>query len=354
MTPEWRDFLTREGAVFDAAGGVLHFGDPEAERQAAADAAAGGVIVDLSPLSVIRVQGPDAQAFLHAQLTNDLRRLEARRSQLAAWCNAQGRMLALMRVWRRGEAFLLLLPTERRDAVLERLRRFVLRAQVELDSLDTTLARLGVSGLQAARLLRETVGFAPEGPDAALTENELSVLALPAGPFSRYLLAAPFEQAAALWQKFSEHGLRPAGFEVWTWLDIQAGLPQIYDATAEAFIPQMVNLDLLGGVSFSKGCYPGQEIVSRLHHRGGLKQRLYRLHVHTPAAPPPGTPVYSPAQAGERAGSVVHAAPSPKGGCDLLAVIQIACAEAGDLRLGAALGPPLVSVPDADAADQRS
>lgn len=354
MTPQWRDFLAHEGAAFAAdTEAVAHFGNPEAERWAAA---AGAVLVDLSPLSVIRAEGPDAQQFLHAQLTNDIRSLDTRHHLLAAWCNAQGRMLALLRLWRRGEAFVLLLPAERREAVLRRLRQFVLRAKVELDSLDTALARLGVSGPAAAGAVREAAGFVPEGSDTALTQGEVSVLSLP-GPFPRYLLAAPYDRAAALWRRLRDHGMRPAGFEVWTWLDIQAGLPQVYDATAESLVPQMVNLDLLGGVSFTKGCYPGQEIVSRLHHRGGLKQRLYRLHMaESTPRPLPGMPVHSPAQAGQSAGTVVESAPSPHGGFDLLAVLQITAASAGRaLRLAGESGPVLkLDSAAANGGDQKS
>lgn len=347
MTPDWQSFLASEGAVF-AADRVEHFGQPETERRAAAN---GNVLVDLSALALIRARGADALAFLNAQLSNDLRALDAQHSQLAAWCNAKGRMLALFRVWRRGEDYLLLLPAERRDAVLNRLRLFVLRSKVVLDSADGELARLGVSGPDAPRLVHEAVGFLAEGPNASRTQGDVSVLSLP-GPAPRFLLVAPYATAVSLW-KTLKVGALPAGFEVWTWLDIQAGLPQIYTATSEAFVPQMANLDLLGGVSFTKGCYPGQEIISRLHHRGGLKQRLYRAHVQTGAVPVPGIPVYAttgPGGSEQNVGSVVCAAPAPQGGWDMLLVVNIAEAESSTLHLGTEDRPrldlPLTPVAD--------
>lgn len=345
MTPQWQSFLASEGAVFAPAGWVEHFGQPETERRAAAS---GNVLVDLSALALIRARGVDALAFLNAQLSNDLRALDAEHSQLAGWCNAKGRMLALFRVWRRGEDYLLMLPAERRDEVLKRLRLFVLRAKVVLDSADGELARLGVSGPDAPRLVHEAAGFLAEGPNAARTQGEVSMLALP-GPFPRFLLAAPYATALPLW-KTLKAGAQPAGFEVWTWLDIQSGLPQVYTATSEAFVPQMANLDLLGGVSFTKGCYPGQEIVSRLHHRGGLKQRLYRAHAQTTIAPAPGMSVYAttgPGGSEQTVGSVVCAAPAPQGGWDMLIVANIAEAESGKLHLGTEDRPRLDLPPSA-------
>lgn len=341
MRPDWQSFLENEGAVL-AADRVEHFGQPEAERRAAES---GNVLVDLSALALLRARGTDALAFLQAQLSNDLRTLDAEHSQLAAWCNAQGRMLALFRVWRQGEDYLLMLPAELRDEILGRLRRYVLRARVTLESADGELARVGLSGPDASRRVREAAGFVAEGPDAARTQGDVTVLGLP-GPFARFLLVAPYATAMSLW-KTLKVGAQPAGFEVWTWLDIQAGLPQVYAATSEAFVPQMANLDWLGGVSFTKGCYPGQEIVSRLHHRGGLKQRLYRGHVEGEAetAPAPGMPVYAAGSAGQSVGTIASAVASPQGGWDLLAVVNIASAETGELRLGTASGPPLALLP---------
>ncbi len=321
---------------------VEHFGRPEMERRAAVS---GNVLVDLSALTLIRARGADALSFLNAQLSNDLRALDAEHSQLAAWCNAQGRMLALFRVWRHGEDYLLMLPAEQRDEVLKRLRLFVLRAKVVLESADGELARLGMSGPDAPRLVHEAVGFVAEGPDMARTEGNVTVLGLP-GPTSRFMLIAPYATAMSLWKRLKASA-QVAGFEVWIWLDIQAGLPQVYAATSEAFVPQMTNLDLLGGVSFTKGCYPGQEIISRLHHRGGLKQRLYRAHVgaETETVPAPGVPLYPAGPGTQSAGTVVSAAASPQGGWDLLAVVNIASAETDSLRLGTASGPVLALQP---------
>lgn len=324
VNTDWRSFLTDQGAVFEQ-DRVAHFGHPGEERRAAV---AGNVLVDLCDLALIRARGTEARSFLNAQLSNDLLQLDAERSLLAAWCNAQGRVIAIFRVFRRGEDWLLQLPAEIRDDVLARLRRFVLRAKVVLESVDEELVRIGVAGPQAASLVQAAAGFVPGAPEACLTRHEVTLLRLP-GPHIRIEIVAPVPAAKALWRELARHAL-PAGAETWTWFDILAGLPQVYAATREQFVPQMLNLDRIGGVSFDKGCYPGQEIVARLHHRGGLKQRLYRARVPLcPAPPSPGTPIYAADLADQPAGAVVSVAVGPQGDCNLLAVIRVQSVERG-------------------------
>jgi tRNA-modifying protein YgfZ len=127
----------------------------------------------------------------------------------------------------------------------------------------------------------------------------------------------------------------------WELMDIRAGIPTILPATQDAFVPQMVNLDLIGGLSYTKGCYPGQEIVARTHYLGRLKSRAYLAHLDDRAAPQPGDPLYSDDFGGQASGTVVNAAPAPAGGHDVLAVIQVASADAGRVHWRAADGPAL-------------
>lgn len=337
---DWQSFLIGQGAVLGQ-GRVAHFGRPDEERHSAVS---GNVLVDLSDLALIRAHGAEALSFLNTQLSNDLHKLDAERSLLAAWCNAKGRAIAVFRVFRRGDDYLLQLPAEIRDDVLKRLRMFVLRAKVVLESAGEELARIGVAGPEALSLVQAAAGFAPDDTDACQTQNEMTILRLP-GPHVRFEIVAPVHAAKALWCEVARHAV-PAGVETWTWFDILAGLPQVYAATREQFVPQMLNLDLIGGISFDKGCYPGQEIVARLHHRGGLKQRMYRARAQVCAAPPPpGTPVYAADLAGQPAGAVVSAASSPEGGCDLLAMIQMqSVAHNRRLHLGSEQGADLTVV----------
>ncbi len=325
MNQTWLTFLQTQGAVVED-GQVRHFGDPVAERKATAEDT---VLVELSALSLIRARGADALTFLNGQLSNDVRRVDEAHSQLAAWCNPKGRVLALLRVLRRGEDYHLQFPGALQETVLKRLRMFVLRAKVTLENADDELVTFGVAGPRAETLLRETFGELPGEANGCVTRENVTVLHV--STTARFMVIAPTDVARELWQRLRTRA-RPVASDRWTWMDIGAGLPQVHPETSEAFVPQMLNLELLGGVDFKKGCYPGQEIVARLHYRGGLKQRMVRAHVETDAAP--GMPVYAPDLPGQATGAVVAAAPAPAGGCDLLAVIHLGSVAAGTVRLG--------------------
>jgi len=334
VNQEWKVFLEAQGAVFNDAH-VAHFGQPEAERRAAQ----GTTLVALTAHRLLRARGVDAQAFLNGQLTNDLRDLDESRSMLAGYCTAQGRLAAIVRVFRRGEDYLLALPMELAEAVFRRLRLFVLRAKVTFDLADAEFACLGIAGPDAAGRLAEALGSVPEGRESCLTRDGVTALSLPA-PVARYAIVAPIPAAQELWHRLKDRA-RPCGTALWDWLDIRAGIPAVYAQTSETFIPQTVNLELVGGVSFTKGCYPGQEIVARVQYLGKLKQRMTRAYVAAPC-PAPGTPIYRVARAEQSAGAVVRAAPNPTGGCELLVVAPITSGTiADDLRLGSPTGEKL-------------
>jgi folate-binding protein YgfZ len=334
MNPTWQSFLEADGAVPE--GGVAaHFGDPAAERRAAA---AGDVLVDLSHRALIRARGADTQTFLQGQLSNDIKLLDASHSQLSSYSTPKGRMLAILRIIRQADGYLLQLPALLRDDILKRLRMFVLRSKVSIEPADELVA-LGVSGPRAAALVAEATGIAPAADaNGCATRETVSVLTL-SGPLPRFEIVAPLEQARGYWEALKVEARR-CGPAVWAWLDIIAGIPTVLPATREAFVPQMANLDLVGGVNFKKGCYPGQEIVARVQYLGQLKSRMYRLHVDGTSSPPgAGEALYSADFGEQAAGTVVDAQPSPEGGCDLLAVLQIAAAKRGELHFGSPTGP---------------
>lgn len=333
MNPEWKSFIMRNGAVLDG-DVVAHFGDVADERTALASA---NLLIDLSGLSLIRARGPDAASFLQGQLSNDIEGVSESRSQLTSYANPKGRMLAVLWVFRRGDDYMLQLPAPLAEATLKRLRMFVLRAKVMLDSADAQLCSFGVAGAQADELLARHVAAIPEEIDGCLTHAELTVLRLPAYQ-PRYAVIAPPHAATALWERLARDCTR-TGPWAWRWLDIMGGLPTVFSQTAEAFVPQMANLDLVGGVSFRKGCYPGQEIVARMQYLGRLKQRMYRGHVRAAPGPQPGDSLYAPDFGDQSAGTIVDAQPSPEDGYDLLAVIQITSAETGTVHLWRADGP---------------
>ena len=339
MIDAWKTFLLQQGAVYHNDGQSdwpEHFGNPQLERVAARDA---DVITDLSSLTLLRVRGADAKTFLNAQLTNEIDTLDANQHRLAAWCTAQGRMLAVFRVFMRDGDYCLQLPVSLRDEVIKRLRMFVLRSRVTVECVDTELVRLGISGPSAEALVRGAVGQVPPSDDTVVTQGSITALCLP-GVHPRFELIAPLAEAMAIWEA-SESKAVPVGAGIWAWFDILAGLPTVLPPTKEMFVPQMANLELVGGVNFKKGCYPGQEIVARMQYLGKLKQRMVRAHVSA-EAPVAGTPVFSPDMpGGQSAGTVVDAQPSADGGADLLVVAQIASVQRGELHLASEVGPLL-------------
>jgi folate-binding protein YgfZ len=292
------------------------------------------LLIDLSSLSLIRVHGADAKSFLDGQFTNDLDLITAERSQLSAWCTAQGRMLAVLRIFLRDGFYYLQLPASLRDDVIKRLRMFVLRSKVVLEIGDE-LTRLGLVGPDAESILRNAVGIVPDNNDGVATRDGVTVLRL-AGIHPRFEIIAPTQPAEAIRARL-ESAVTVQPPAMWSWHDIMTGIPIVLPQTREMFVPQMANLELVGGVNFKKGCYPGQEIVARMQYLGRLKQRMYRARYDgEPVAP--GTDIYT-ATADQSAGNVIDAQPSPDGGTDMLAVIRVEAVETGELHLGSANGP---------------
>jgi len=275
------------------------------------------LIADLSHNALIRVSGDDATDFLHAQFTNDVQALAVDNAQWNGWCSPKGRLLATFLLIRRADGFLMVLPAEIAPAIMKRLSMFVLRSKVKIADVTAQYARRGLMGERAGpkpMQVEERDGSIVVGLDAA-----------------RFIALMPPDTAPAA----------NTSVDAWELAAIRAGVPTITAATQEAFVPQMANFELVGGVSFKKGCYPGQEIVARTQYRGGLKRRMALAHVAGAERPEPGQSVYSGAFGEQSAGTIVNAAPAPEGGFDALVVAQIESIERGDLRWKAPDGPRL-------------
>ncbi|MGD8957540.1 MAG: folate-binding protein, partial [Chromatiaceae bacterium] len=291
-------------------------------------------ISDLSHFGLIRVSGPDARTFLQGQLTNDIHAVTAERAQISSYCSPKGRMLGSFWIFQRDEDLFLLLPKVRLDAVLKRLRMFILRAQVLVEDASDTLARFGIAGECAAALLP----VVPTEDRASITRDEITVFRMP-GDRPRFGVVGPDSRLTPIWDQAATQAT-PTNTDFWALMDIRAGLPNVLEETVEAFVPQMVNLQLIDGVSFSKGCYTGQEVVARMQYLGKLKRRMYRARVDANEPPAPGSEVFAAnGDADTAVGRIVDAAPSPDGGFEVLAVLQISSAETDQLRLGEAIGP---------------
>lgn len=339
MRTDWQTFLRSRGAELKD-GRVMAFGDPPGERRAAL---AGDAIADLAPLGLIRATGADVSAFLQGQLTVDLRAISPQRSRLAAWCSAQGRVLAVMHTFRRADAVCLQLAEELVAPVSKRMQLYVLRADVRLENASDGLGCIGVTGENAARSLERILGQLPAAPEAVASHGELTLLRL-RGAQPRIEVLGPFEELSALWDEVGAgKPCTPVGYDAWHLLDIDAGIPSVYAATADQFVPQMLNLHTLDAVSFDKGCYAGQEVVARTQYRGRLKRRMYLARTVTNAEheqpPRPGAPVV--AAAGERAGTVIDGAAAVDGSDHLLAVLRDEAVVAADLYLEQPDGPAL-------------
>jgi folate-binding protein YgfZ len=228
----------------------------------------------LRHLGVLRFTGPDSLSFLQGQVSNDTRRLTEGAPVLAAYSSPQGRVLSVMHLLPHSTGVVAILPRELVSPTLERLRKFVLRAKLQMEDAGELLYVSGQHGAQALH----SAGLAIPRPDKPYVEQDGIGVALVSRDSDRYWVIGAADELA-------EHGL--AGDiryadqieHDWRLADIRAGLPQIYLATGETFVAQMLNLDLLDGISFSKGCYTGQEIIARTQHLGRIKRRLYRLQL---------------------------------------------------------------------------
>jgi folate-binding protein YgfZ len=335
MQNEWLNFLENQGAVIEA-GGVRHLGDPGAELQAAMDA---NIVSALTHLGVIEVKGEDAVNFLQSQLTNNVALLGPNDSQLGAYCTPKGRILANFRLFRCSESLCLRLPVDVLAATLERLKKFVLLSKVTLEDVSQQKAIIGCNGPDIEALMQAVCGPLPRSIDQAVHTGSFSIMRVP-GTQPRFEICGDLPQIQALWSSLDDTLVR-TGPDAWTLLDIQAGLPNIHQQTMEAFLPQMVNLDLLGGVSFTKGCYPGQEIVARTRYLGTLKRRMHSVRINAGNAPVPGTPLYSGSgDSGQAAGTIVESMRTPAGDIAALAVLQTALLDT-TLSLRDADGPQL-------------
>ena len=289
---------------------------------------------------LIRFSGEEAQSFLHNQLTCDVAALAPGSSTYGAHCTAQGRALASFLLWRSEQDFFMQLPSSLREPVQKRLSKFILRSRVIVEDVSSERALVGIAGKDAAALVQQVLGAVPKSPYDVVHANGMTVLRL---PVDRYQIVVSREHAPRLTEALGAAG--KAGPEHWEWLAIRAGIPVILPATQEQFVPQMVNLDLIGGVSFQKGCYPGQEIVARMHYRGTLKQRMYLANIAAQQHPQPGDKLYSSGFGEQASGAIVNAARSPESGHDVLAVVQIASAGRGDIHWKTPDGPVLKLLP---------
>ncbi len=284
--------------------------------------------IKLDDLTSLHVTGDDATKFLHAQFTNDLANLEINSWQYSGYCTPKGRLLAFMTIARLGDnEYLLILPAEVSNKILPRLRMFVMRDKVNIEQQSENVIVIGIIGATEG-LSTMNLGYAAE--DEKLTQGE-----------NYQLLTIDNEAGRFLYIGKSEFPNASDDRAPWTLADIQNGIPVIVLATQEAYVPQMVNLDLIGAVNFKKGCYPGQEIVARVHYLGKIKQRMYVLETNSNEPAQPADKIFIAGQPDKAAGTVVQAAIS-KSKQVLLAALQTKAVDENlELRLNSVDGETL-------------
>lgn len=331
MNEEWKSFLESRSAAFGEDGKARFTGDAPQSSCA---------LFDLSHLRLIRVSGEDAETFLQGQTTNDVRNLAGGNSQMSGICTPKGRMIANFRVFSIDNDFVLQMPVDTHGLLLKRLPMYVLMSKVSVDDASDELVRIGVAGASAEELLANQLGTVPaeEGKGASL--GGVHLFRLP-GNTPRFEILGGFEVISSLWDGLAADAGTGTP-EQWSLLEIRAGIPTIYEPTVEAFVPQMANMDLVNGVSFTKGCYTGQEVVARMRYLGKTKRRMYLAHVESGRRPMPGEELFSAASdSAQGAGKIVDAEASPEGGYDLLAVAEISLFKQDDLHLENTGGPKL-------------
>ena len=279
---------------------------------------------------MIQVQGEDAATFLHGQLTNDFSLLGLSQARLAAFCSAKGRMQASFVGFKRShDQILLICSRDLLATTLKRLSMFVLRAKAKLSDASEAHAIWGLVGGAVPVPL-------PVAPWSQWREGDASVVRLyPSNGTQRALWVAPADGVVPVGEPMSE--------DLWNWLDVNSAVATLSQPVFEAFVPQMLNYESVGGVNFKKGCYPGQEVVARSQFRGTLKRRAYLVHCAEPLTV--AQDVFHSSDAEQPCGTVVQAAAHPSGGFDAIVSMQTSAALEGSLHAGNASGALLNLLP---------
>jgi len=283
----------------------------------------------LSHEGILAVRGSDAGKFLQGQLTCNIAYLDEHTSSLGSRCMQKGRMQSSFRILPEGDGFLLAMTRELLEPQLADLKKYAVFSKAKLTDESDAWVRFGLDQGQAA-----LAALGIEVPaEAGATVRHDGLIAITVSP-DRVELWAPAAQAEAVRTQLAAH-LPEGELDDWLLGQIRAGIGQVMEQTRELFIPQMINLQAVGGVSFKKGCYTGQEIVARMQYLGKLKRRLYRLALSEGETPAPGSEIFSPVHASS-VGEVVIAARG-----ELLAVLTADAVENDDLHLGSLEGPRL-------------
>jgi folate-binding protein YgfZ len=331
---KWLQFLQEQGARVEQDAGALDFNSDGAAIPV------DGFVAPLTDLGLIALTGEDAVGFLHNQITNDVEHLSPGEARLAGYCTPKGRLLATFLMWKSAGTIFLQLPHAIQPAIQKRLQMYVLRSKVKLADAAESVVAIGIAGEAAIPVLQRHFAALPAVPYAKVDGDAGSLIRVAdAAGKPRYQWIAPVEAAEKAWSELAKV-VPPAGPRAWRLANIAAGVPQVVQSTQEQFVPQMVNFELIGGVNFRKGCYPGQEIVARSQYLGKLKRRMMRADVDSIDAQA-GSEVFSSADPDQPCGMVVNAERVSEGSSACLVELKVAALDEGTIHLGSAGGPAL-------------
>lgn len=328
MNIDWKKYLLQNGAEQNDQGQFI-FDSTVSDTDLTESA---DIICDLSYFSTVVVAGSDAAEVMQGQFTNDVSRVDEGHSQISAFCNNKGRMLANFRLFQNQQNYFLSIRSDLVESSIEHLQKYVLRAEVAIQDISDQLVHIGICGDNTETLLSPFIDNLSTDTDS-VSYNDNYIAIRVAGKTPRYEIFCSQEHAKALWESLSEK-TSVANSAYWDYLNIKNGLPFIDNKTREEFVPQMVNMELINGVSFEKGCYTGQEIVARTHYLGKQKRRTYRIKITSDTAPKAGDQLATDTSTeNQYTGTLVSVYQTAKNEFEALAVIQIKSAESEKLKL---------------------
>ncbi|MFP8965568.1 YgfZ/GcvT domain-containing protein [Pokkaliibacter sp. CJK22405] len=308
MNSFWQAFLQQQGAAWNEDGVQYHFAAPPADRPR---------LMDLSHLGVLRCEGEMAAKFLQGQLTCDVNAVSADNSVLGGLCTHKGALLSLFRLVKDDTGYLFGMRRDMVESTRATLAKYIVFFKATLSDASDDWVRLGLTGEGSDNILQALFDDAPETPGQVMAIEGGHVIRI-AGNEPRFELWLSPERAKKLWVPITEHAFFTSS-ELWEAEEVKAALPDITPATVDTFIPQMLNLQALGGISFKKGCYTGQEIVARMQFVGSLKRNMHLASVSSKVKPVAGATLTSEKR--EVAGQIVRAARIGENSYQLLAVL---------------------------------
>lgn len=311
MNPNWKNFLLANNAILENDTDIV-FPSPEHEGNKR--------IYPIAHLGVLTVAGKDSAKFLQGQITCNINDITDIKSSLGAMCNPKGRAITTFLLVKNADAFLMILPQELLASIKKRLQMYVLRSDVTLTDSSDELCLIGLS--YGASQPGEVLDFTTSRQENIVVNLQ-----------NRCLIIVKADNAQKFWSEQVKLGYQPEDSAQWCYLDIISGIPWLIAATSEEFIPQMLNLDKLGGISFTKGCYTGQEIVARTHYLGKAKREMFLAECDALASPEPNSIIIDDSADTEQVIGKVLCAQNGQNSCKMLVVLQVSDINTYNLRL---------------------